>query len=70
MQKCTLIVNMIRVNDHCLPPPPFKLPQLDELTHTITLSLLRGTPLYFTKLDISNIFAPPKYRLSIDTQLE
>ena len=69
VQKCALIVNMIRVNDHCLPPPPFKLPQLDELTHTITLSLIRGTPLYFTKLDISNMFwsckVPPEYRHTV-----
>ena len=65
-QKCALIVNMIRVNDHFLPPPPFKLPQLDDLSHTITLALLRGTPLYFTTLDISNMFwsckIPPQFQ--------
>ena len=68
-QKCAFIVNMIRVNDHCLPPPPFQLPQLDNLTHTITLALLRGTPLYFTKLDISNMFwsckIPPQFQHTI-----
>ena len=68
-QKCALVVNMIRINDHCLPPPPFKLPQLDGLTHNITVALLRGTPLYFTKLDISNMFwsckVPPEFQHTV-----
>ena len=55
-QKCALIVNMIPINDRCLPPPPFTLPSLDSLAHVITVALLRGRPLYFTKLDISNMF--------------
>ena len=56
-QKCAMIVNMIPINDHCLPPPPpFTLPHLDALAHTITVALLRRQPLFFTKLDISNMF--------------
>ena len=38
------------------PPPPFTLPHLDALAHTITVALLRRPPLFFTKLDISNMF--------------
>ena len=38
-QKCAMIVNMIPINDHCLPPPPFSL--FPIWMPWLTLSLLR-----------------------------
>ena len=52
-EKCSLIVNTLPTNRHCVPRG---LPTLDRLTMIVELAALKGEQLFFAKSDISNIF--------------